>query len=659
MFGFVLRSGSAFDWDGVGYRIERMAPSKQVVLERMSDGQISLCTQDELLVAYRNGLISSGSTSSDSTKHAIYGRPLQDLPAHIHVELQRRVAYIRGLESMGSFVMLPSCIDPMIRRVSQELGDLAPPSVTTIYRWYKRYQFSHDLRALIPRYDRRGSSALRQPDITLELCADAVQEAFQASPAATGKSVHDRLWGKIQEENRGRLPTDQLVVPSLRTVFRMMDRLQAYDIHVMRHGKASADKRFSICKTGPEVSHILERVEVDHTPLDLFLVDERTWLPFGRPLLTLFIDDFSRFPLGYHLSFGGTSAAAVMAALKHAVLPKEKACEVIPDLPIVHNWPCYGLIKTLVCDNGLEFHGTELESVALDLGMIVQLCPKYRPNFKGKIERYIKTVNYSFAHQIPGTSLAKLADRGDYNPQKDALLTMAEFKHLLEKWLLDVYAQTIHRSIKTPPWAKWNEGLERWAPVLPDVNLLKVRIGLAKERSLRHDGITLNGLRYAGQALTPILQMWGPGTKVRVVFDPDDLGTIQVWPPHQQDPVAVDAVALEYAKGLTLYQHQLLQELVREKGKSAEDTKALMESRYQLAKAIDTMMHSRKQRSRRKAAHMHGVSSAKPDARFQAPTQPSASQSILLFKGDGKSDDLIPAPFATFKLEHGRSHHDS
>lgn len=162
-------------------------------------------------------------------------------------------------------------------------------------------------------------------------------------------------------------------------MYRLMGRMEAYDLAVLRNGKAAADRRFRIVKAGPKMTRILERVEADHTPLDLFLIDQVTGLPLGRPLLTIYIDVFSRFPLGYHLSFGSTSADAVIGGLRHAVLPKAATVEVIPSLPVQHVWPCYGLMDVLVLDNGLEFLGEDLNSVAYDLGIRLQFCPKRHP----------------------------------------------------------------------------------------------------------------------------------------------------------------------------------------------------------------------------------------------------------------------------------------
>jgi len=76
--------------------------------------------------------------------------------------------------------------------------------------------------------------------------------------------------------------------------------------------------------------------------------------------------------------------------------------------------------------------------IALDLGITIQFCPKRKPRFKGVVERFLKTVNYSFTHQLPGTSLAKFHLRGDYDPLKYALISLDELKQVHEKCPPDV-----------------------------------------------------------------------------------------------------------------------------------------------------------------------------------------------------------------------------
>ena len=99
----------------------------------------------------------------------------------------------------------------------------------TLYRWHQAYRRAQDARALIPRFDRRGGAGTRQSERIRELFGEAAEEAFQASPSATIKSIFTRLEGKIRAENAKRLPADQLRLPAVRTVYRLFGRLEAYD----------------------------------------------------------------------------------------------------------------------------------------------------------------------------------------------------------------------------------------------------------------------------------------------------------------------------------------------------------------------------------------------------------------------------------------------
>lgn len=623
MNGFALRQGMAFDWNGTGFRIDRLQPNSDVLLERVEDGQLSVVPRDQLLTEYTQGRISarSADAGTDTISQHVFSRPLEELPEGVLRATSRRRHYLRKILEHGDIVFTAAYLKPLIRAAATEIDDPKPPSVPTIHRWYSRYRAYQDLRALIPRFDRRGPRIVRQDSRILELASEAIEEAFRASPRATGRDIYLRLVARLDIENRQRLPDEQFKRPSLRTVYRMLKRVDAFDQVMLKEGKAVADKRHRIGKTGTKVTNILERVEMDHTPLDLFLIDERTWLPLGRPTLTVALECYSRMLLGYYLSFDSPSSAAVMGALRHAILPKEPIVETISNLKVEHAWPCYGRPDVLVVDNGLEFHGLDLESVSFDLGMRIQYCPKHEPGFKGRVERYLKTINYNFAHQLPGTSFARWHERGDYDPQKHAVLTLGEFKHIFEKWVVDVYAQERHRGIGTTPWAKWHEGLGRREPELPaDLRELQQRIGLVSERALRRDGIWLHGIRYSGDALQPILRAFGEGVRVRVVFDPEDLGAIQVWGPNDETPATVLAMDPSYACGLTVRQNELIRTSLREQGAAAEDRAALEHAKHQLAVAVQELMASRKQRHRRKAAALQGINSNKPAPNPMKPT---------------------------------------
>jgi putative transposase len=634
MAGFGLRKHMVFDWKGGTFRIERLQPNGDVLLEAVESGALSIVPREHLLKEFAEGAVSATSETAKQPRAVpLYSRPLEDLPASIQQELRRRRAYLAALQEDGAPVFTVRHVAPIVEKVAAEIQDSKPPSASTVYRWYKRLQSRGDNRALIPRTDRRGIRAGLQCVRIQELVAEATAEAFKTTPLANVPNIYSRLLTKIELENRQALAPQPLKAPSIRTVYRMLASSNAYEMTALKEGKASADRRFRVGKAGATTHRILERIEIDHTPLDLFLVDERTWLPLGRPTLTVALDHYSRMPWGYYLSYGSPSAAAVVGALRHGILPKPDIAQAIDKLPVENRWPTYGLPETLVADNGLEFHGIDLESIAFDLGFVVVFCPKHQPRFKGSIERYLKTINYFFAHQIPGASFARFYQRGDYDPQKCALLTLGEFKHLFEKWVVDVYAQTKHSGIGTTPWRRWHEGLAAQEPQLPaDLRVLQQRIGLSASRKLRRSGFELHGIRYNDGSLGHILRRYGEGVQIRIVFDPEDLGEVQVWGPDDADPISVQALDLSYAKGLTQRQNELIRQLVREEGASIEDAAALQRARRDIAQSVSELMTSRKQKARHRSAAMRGISSSQPNGTTGAIDFPSPSTRQLTQK---------------------------
>lgn len=610
MAGFGLRKNMAFEWNGAAYRIDRLQPNGELLLEATDSGKLSLVPRQQLLNDYAQGLISAKTTS-----HAIppINRPLDAIAGAARAEATRRRRYLEAIVAEGKPVFTSAYLQPIIRKVAADLSDTKMPSVTTVYRWYRRFHCADDARALIPRYDRRGSKTNHQDPRILALLAESIGEAFASSPLATGANIYSRLLSKVEAEQRSGLSSNGIAVPSSRTVYRLLANADLYEMTTLKEGKGSADRRFRITKAGIKTSRILERVEIDHTPLDLFLIDERTWLPLGRPTLTLAIDHFSRMPLGYYLSYGSASTASVIGALRHSILPKKSIEPPSALLAIENQWPTYGIPETLVADNGLEFHGDDLEKLSFDLGISLVFCPKRQPRFKGAIERYLKTINYFFAHQLPGTSFSRFYQRGDYAPQECALLTLSEFKHLFEKWILDVYAQTKHSSLNTTPWKRWQEGMSAYEPRLPTcLETLQQRIGQSAPRKLRRDGFELNGIRYNDHALSPILKRYGEGVEIRVVFDPEDLGKVFVWGPDDADPHAVQALDPGYASGMTLHQNAMIRKQLREEGKNSEDRVALQRARHNITASIAELMVSRKQKARQRSAAIRGISSSKP-----------------------------------------------
>ncbi len=63
------------------------------------------------------------------------------------------------------------------------------------------------------------------------------------------------------------------------------------------------------------------RWQIDHTLLDVIVVDPETRAPLGRPWLTMVVDERSRIPVGFHVAIEPPTTAHVTAALSTALNP--------------------------------------------------------------------------------------------------------------------------------------------------------------------------------------------------------------------------------------------------------------------------------------------------------------------------------------------------
>ena len=148
MAGFALLKGTAFELDGVPFRIERMQPDGDLILERLSDGAVTLMSRERLLDDYAHGRVSFGYTPPGTEVSVTFSRALEDLPESMKAETHRRWQYVQALLELGSFTFTQACLGPVIADVATRIGDSKPPAVTTIYRWYSRYRSNTSDRSL-------------------------------------------------------------------------------------------------------------------------------------------------------------------------------------------------------------------------------------------------------------------------------------------------------------------------------------------------------------------------------------------------------------------------------------------------------------------------------------------------------------------------------
>ena len=574
------------------------------------DGQLLNQSEYQLLQGVTNGewSVDTNSLNKRPEMAVPVTRDLVTYSPQAQEKAKERYEYLKRLmDEEGRLITTFDGLNERILVLAKEFNHLTPPSVSAVYRWYKRFtQSGHDITALADKHEQRGRKTGITPNVQaiLDEVVDTLYLNVQMYPKKGIFEELERRITNIHETN----PEQRLhyPMPSMATVYRYLDKLDSYLVDSTRLGKDTAERKYRGVFQKNLAYRINEWWEIDHTPLDLLVVCEETDLPLGRPWMTLALDKYSRMPVGFYISFRSPSAQAVMECIKQAVLPKDEILKRYPDITLP--WKAQGLPERIVCDNGMDLHAEAFKNMCQEMGIQVQYCPAARPEYKGSVERFFRTINHSLIHMIPGTVFSDIDERGDYPSEKQASITLDALTHVIVKWIVEVYSQEQHKGMGITPAMKWEQGMaERILeyPVQPDK--LDVITGHPEQRRVFHYGIELHGLYYNSPELQLLRRRFGDPFHLDIKYYEGDIGHIHVFDKSTKHYFKVYAIDQAYAKGLRLMQHQLITRQVRSQGHDPKQRKLLLQKKYELQQLIQASTTDRKMKRRKKAAVLSGV----------------------------------------------------
>jgi putative transposase len=439
-----------------------------------------------------------------------------------------------------------------------------------------------------------------QPEVRA-VTDSVVQELYMTLERKRVPEVHLEIVRRLADANGLRAPTDQLSIPSRRTIYREIACLPVFEVITARYGKRQAELKFRTSGAGPEAMRALQRVSMDHTPSDLVVVDDASMLPLGRPTLTSALDEYTRCPMGFYAGFEPPSCLSVMRCLKHAILPKTYVEREFPS--IKNPWQCYGVPELVVVDNPPEFHSVHFERACLQTGADIQYAKVLVPWYKGKLERFQGTMNHDLMHGTPGTTFSNILDRDDYDPTRHAVIMLSTFREMLHKWIIDLYLHTPHRGLKDTPAHRWNSEMSTLPPPLPpSAHELDIVLGMTTQRVVFHYGIELEGLKYNGPELGALRRRQGARIKVELTFDPGDLGHINVLDSEKGEYFSVPAVDQAYAKGLSLWQHRVIRRFAQRQLNARTDIVALAQAKAEIRALVERDFNRKSMQGRKRHA---------------------------------------------------------
>ncbi|MFE9882503.1 Mu transposase C-terminal domain-containing protein [Streptomyces sp. NPDC005784] len=392
-----------------------------------------------------------------------------------------------------------------------------------------------------------------------------------------------------------------LRAPSRGTVQRRIEQLDQLSSVAAREGSEAVRPLRSAGGVPPAVTGLLEQVQIDHTPMDVIVVDERHRLTIGRPYLSIAIDVASRCVVGLVVTLEAPSATSVGLCLAHMATDKRPWLE---RLGVEAVWPMSGKPRELYVDNASEFKSEALRRGCDQHGIALRYRPPGQPHFGGIIERLIGTMMRE-VHELPGTTFSNIAERGAYDSDGKAALTMGE----LQSWLslaVACYHGQVHEGLGRTPSGVWAEkAAEAPRPVtVTNEAAFLVDFLPVVRRALSRTGFVIDHVQYYSDALKPWVARRERLGRFVLRRDPRDISRIWVLDPDGTAYVEVPYRTLSRPP-ISVWEQKAATARLREAGRAEVDENTLFAMVAQMREITDaataTTRKARRDTQRRRA----------------------------------------------------------
>jgi transposase InsO family protein len=329
------------------------------------------------------------------------------------------------------------------------------------------------------------------------------------------------------------------VEPPSRTTLRAeIKRLTTHKNLVNRLGKKAAYSEepeylildYTTPRHGTRPFHI---AHIDHTPLDIVLLDKSLLGTIKSLWLTLMIDAYSRKVLAFYLSYDPPSYRSNMMVIRECVRRHGR----IPSF--------------IVVDRGSDFESTYFETLLARLKCHKKRRPAAKPRNGSLIERLFRTTLEEFIYSLLGNTQAYVNFRQvspEVDPARHAAWVFDRLSKRLDEYFEQVYHKNIHSTLGQSPEQMFLEGVtfsgSRDHTLIPYNRdfLINTCPSTAKgtARVTQH-GVKINYLFYKSHVfLLPGIK----GTDVQVRYEPFNKGLAYAYVNNKWHEIHSDHYAL-------------------------------------------------------------------------------------------------------------------
>lgn len=460
--------------EGAKCTVQKIVDFKSVIILHHNTRELDLAKLDELEFTEKSEIdekyIDSISDKDWKTAHYRFSiiKPVLDREVNSNIEVNKTV---------------------LIRELSEKFE----VAYTTIYRWLNQYNTTGLVSSLAPAKRSGGRGKSRLPKDVDQIIDETIENFYFTSQRPTKKETALEVIRRCKNSD--------IEPPHINTIYNRIKDLPKKLALTKRVGFLEVSQKVDATPGSyKEAQHPLDVIQIDHTLLDIIVVNEENRDPIGRPQITLAIDVYSRMVAGLYVSFDPPGTLGTGICLSNSILPKDEICS---KYDLKTEWPIWGVMRNLHLDNAREFKGTMIKRAAEEYGFNINWRPKGKSRYGAHIERLLGTLSKRI-HTLPGTTFSDVKYRANYNSEAKATMTLEEFEKWIHIQVVDVYHNQFHTGIGATPLQYYNEGIfgsdrkEGIGLPLMKLNPDKVRLDFLPhiKRTIQRTGVVIDHIRY-------------------------------------------------------------------------------------------------------------------------------------------------------------------
>ncbi|MHC5759434.1 transposase [Nostoc sp.] len=427
--------------------------------------------------------------------------------------------------------------------------------------------------------------------------------------------------------------------PSHVTVYKVINCYLEEKNKTVRHpGSPIEGKILQTTEGILEITESNQIWQIDHTRLDILLVDEEFKQVIGRAYITLVMDSYSGCIAGFHLGFEPAGSHEVALALRHAILPKHYGAE----YELEQTWQVCGIPEYIMTDRAKEFKSEHLKQISLQLGFIRRL--RAFPQAGGLIESIFDKINKEILSFYGGYTGSSVEERPP-EAEKTACLTLDQLEKRLVKYFVDHYNHHDYPRINQKRIVRWKSSFLLEEPELIDERELDICLMKIAIRNVeKHGSVNFLGWVYQGDCLLNY-----EGKQVSLRYDKRNITTVLAYTrPINGEPGnfigVIQARDCKRAR-MSLAELNHIKKKLRDEGKQV-DNSSILNERLSVFEDVETTRKERRRERRKKAQQKHEVKTNKSKVvelfpENATPEEITTSQENLISTSDAVAQNIV------------------